>query len=688
MGNTSKNQPQTSTSTSSLPPQISADYQGLVNRATGVANTPYQPYQGEGVAPLTPQTLTGLNQVNNTSQEAQPYLNTAANMTTGALGNLNSGISNNLSTVNPQIESTIGNVNSGVNSAVGQGSSLIQQGAAPVGATPWSGSAIQQYMNPYTQSVINATQGEFNNQNQQQAQFLNSANISSGAFGGDRAGIGQSILANQQNLAQAPVIAGLNQANYGQATQEFNTQQATNLAAGQFNDQQALAAGQGLGNLGISGASTAGQLGLSGLGTMGNLGLSSASELGSLGLTGASNYGNIGTAAQTAGLQGGSAETQAGLIPQAQQQSIDQYLQGLYSQSQGYPFQTTGWLGNLLMGVGGQSGGASTTTSPPPSATSQGVGLATAGLGALTSYLSSPSDERAKENIKPVGKTFDNQTIYRYNFKGDPRTQIGLIAQQAEKKFPHAVHEAGLGGLKLLDYRAATDKAAARGHFQIGGVAQAPPQPGSSGLSPRDILAMTGDAGAQTGMSRQDIARAAYSPTALSMPNQGQGSSAGQPGWVQDPRIGYASGGSPVSYPLSPDAYIDFGAPTAIGTGVGTPPPLAGLAAAADFTASDGSGAGAVGGYNPGGVLTPNPPTPGPTIAWQPQMYQGYGIGSGPWGGGGAPSGNLASVSGGSVTNPAATLRPVAATSLPAAAAAPSRHRLIGGFKTPMVSWM
>ena len=55
--------------------------------------------------------------------------------------------------------------------------------------------------------------------------------MGAGAFGGDRAGLGQSILAGQQQTSQAPVIAGLNQANYNQALAEFNNQQQTGLGA-------------------------------------------------------------------------------------------------------------------------------------------------------------------------------------------------------------------------------------------------------------------------------------------------------------------------------------------------------------------------------------------------------------------------------------------------------------------------
>ncbi len=77
------------------------------------------------------------------------------------------------------------------------------------------------------------------------------------------------------------------------------------------------------------------------------------------------------------------------------------------------------------------------------------------------------SDEKAKENIEPVGETYDGQKIYRYNYKGDPRPQIGLIAQEVERAIPEAVSEDD--GYKTVDYGAATEGAVRRGHFADGG---------------------------------------------------------------------------------------------------------------------------------------------------------------------------------------------------------------------------
>jgi hypothetical protein len=78
------------------------------------------------------------------------------------------------------------------------------------------------------------------------------------------------------------------------------------------------------------------------------------------------------------------------------------------------------------------------------------------------------SDERVKENMEPVGRTFDGQNIYKYNYIGEPQTHLGLSAQEVEKRHPHAVHKT-LGDIRTVDYDAATQPAADRGHFDLGG---------------------------------------------------------------------------------------------------------------------------------------------------------------------------------------------------------------------------
>jgi endosialidase-like protein len=92
--------------------------------------------------------------------------------------------------------------------------------------------------------------------------------------------------------------------------------------------------------------------------------------------------------------------------------------------------------------------------------------------GAMGNFMSFLSDARAKDNIAPVGMLFDGTPIASFNYKGDPRSQIGVIAQDVEKRTPDAVSERG--GLKHVDYGKATARARAIGMLSdMPGFAQA-----------------------------------------------------------------------------------------------------------------------------------------------------------------------------------------------------------------------
>ena len=155
----------------------------------------------------------------------------------------------------------------------------------------------------------------------------------------------------------------------------------------------------------------------------------------------------LGAQAQTSGLQGAQAQIGAGTLQQQTEQADLSAKYNQFLQQQGYDFQIAQFLANIAMGTGALSGSTTTNTQP-------------------TSFF---SDERLKEDIKPIGKTFDGQPIYSYKMKGDPRTQIGLLAQEVEGRHPEAV---GLArGYKTVDYDKATEHAAHRGHFYRGGLA-------------------------------------------------------------------------------------------------------------------------------------------------------------------------------------------------------------------------
>jgi len=353
----------TTTSTSAPPQAVQDMYKYITEQGKTLQQQPYQQYQGQLVPDINATQQAGINQAQQYSEAAQPYLQQAGQMTQQAAAGYN-----------PQ------NFSQGVSA----------------------------YMSPYMQQAMGATAAQLQNVNQQQQQQLLGQGISQGAFGGDRGKIAQAALMNQQNLAM----------------------------------------GQTLGNMANQGYQSAAQNYMGGLTAQGQLG---------------AQYGNIGNLAQTAGMTGAQQLSSAGAIPYAVQQAQNAAGYQQFAQQQAYPWQTLGSLANMASGLGAGQGGVSSTTSPGPNTMNSIMGLGTSLLGFMT-----PSDERLKENMEPIGKTFDGQNLYKYNYKGDPKTQIGLSAQEVEKHHPSAVHKTD-EGIRMVDYNDATSHSADRGHFASGG---------------------------------------------------------------------------------------------------------------------------------------------------------------------------------------------------------------------------
>lgn len=78
-----------------------------------------------------------------------------------------------------------------------------------------------------------------------------------------------------------------------------------------------------------------------------------------------------------------------------------------------------------------------------------GSGLAQ-GIGAAGGAAAFFSDKRLKTDIKKVGKTNDGLPVYTYKYKGDDKTQMGVMAQDVEKKNPSAVKT--IDGFKAVNY--------------------------------------------------------------------------------------------------------------------------------------------------------------------------------------------------------------------------------------------
>lgn len=255
---------------------------------------------------------------------------------------------------------------------------------------------VQQFYNPYTEAVAKPTlQALQQQQAVERSSLMNPQSMRS--FGGDRSGVVAANLARQQALGTAQTMNPIYKQAYDQALATAQQQQGVGLGAAQANRQN----------------------------------VQQAAQL----------FGNLGTGAQQAGLAGAQAQLQAGQAQQQTEQAGKQAMYNQFMQEQGYPFQVAQFLANIATGTGALSGN---TTAGTSTTTTQGGG----------GFF---SDERLKENIKKVGETNDGQPIYRYNYKGDPRTQIGLLAQDVEKDHPEAVGLAG--GYKTVDYKKATQDA-------------------------------------------------------------------------------------------------------------------------------------------------------------------------------------------------------------------------------------
>ena len=573
----------TSQVTNTPNPTASAAYSDVLNQAKTVAATPYQPYAGEQVAGLNGGQTRAIGQLEGAYGTATPYFRGAS----GYLGSAAGGLGNvqNYLQAGSQATAGVGAAQDAANAQFGQSSGLIgQASSATAGIRPYQDLAqgaygqaqgytgqaadaygkmqaglgqvgnylgaangyfgkaaalatpqdftgadgVSKYMNPYTQSVIDTTMATARQNDRIQTAGLVGNSIGSGAYGGDRNGIAVATLAGQQDMANNSTIAGLNQANYGQATAQFNATQAqrqagagiyTGLGQGELQAgglQLNTAAGYGQAGQGYSelaSAANATGAGYTGLGQLqgqaaqeygnlasasnatgsgylssGQLGLGTAGQYASLGqlqgTTGASFgtlgslAGNIGTQAQGAAVSGASAGLQGATLQQQTQQAQDTAGYQQYQNAIQYPFNTTGWLSNIVQGIGSQQGGSSTTQG---SALSGIVGAGTTGLGILNatgafgangyvsglSSIGSVSDERMKEDIAEIGRTFDGQPLYRFRYKGDPEVRTGLMAQDVEKRDPGAV--GSLGHIKTVDYDRATRGAAERGHFANGG---------------------------------------------------------------------------------------------------------------------------------------------------------------------------------------------------------------------------
>ena len=222
---------------------------------------------------------------------------------------------------------------SGEVTGVGAGTGVGQYQQYLTGAEgltgPMTGQQLTDYESPYTQSVIDATKAQMQQEFDRQTNMRNAQAVGAGAFGGARQGIEQAIAGQQYNQNLGAMTAGLQQQGFQQAQQARQQDYQNQLGLG----QQQLGLGQyqqGMEGQRIQGMAQLGQTDI--------------------------------------GYRQAMADTLA------KQKQLELYE----------PYQRTGFMGEQLAGLmGGYPGGSRMQISPTASPVQQGIST---GLGALMGY--------------------------------------------------------------------------------------------------------------------------------------------------------------------------------------------------------------------------------------------------------------------------------------------------------------
>lgn len=165
--------------------QLAGAQGAMLNQATGIAQQPFTPYTGDMTAPMS-------------GNEQQGYSLASQTATNGVAQGLNS-----------------------------KANSLIDQ----VGGSTWNADTAAKYMNPYTQSVTDASVAASNKSYLQNLSGLKTNAAGSGAFGGSREAIQEGILSSNQNMNIGSLTATGNANAYDSAMKAWSADNTMKLNA-------------------------------------------------------------------------------------------------------------------------------------------------------------------------------------------------------------------------------------------------------------------------------------------------------------------------------------------------------------------------------------------------------------------------------------------------------------------------
>jgi hypothetical protein len=233
-------------------------------------------------------------------------------------------------------------------------------------AQPIGQSQIQQYMNPYSNMVLQQQLAEINRQGQIQGQGMQAQAVKAGAFGGSREGIQRAELGRNLAQTQNKAIADSLNTGYNSALTAAQQQQQQQLAAyGQLNT-----VGQGIGSLAQQQFGIGSQL-AQGYGQMGT-------QQGNLATQGVA----MGQSAQNLGQGDTNFLYNMGTQQQKQYQTeLDAARQNTLNRNM-QPYQQMGFVSDIYKGAPSSQMAVNTQSTAAPSPFQQAAGLGIAGTSA------------------------------------------------------------------------------------------------------------------------------------------------------------------------------------------------------------------------------------------------------------------------------------------------------------------
>lgn len=331
-------------------PQFMSDYTlGLISRANAIAAEPYQEYGGPRIAGFTDDTRNAFNQTRMAANAYQGPLAQALGLTGTAAQN------NPFAAASPYLSNSANMTQQAANApgALSAASPYMQKAEGT-----FTGSNVNQYMDPYVQNVVNRSADLANrnfNENLMpgiQDKFTRAGQYGSKGMLTDATRAARDTTENIQSQANAALSQAYQNAGqlYGaDASRQGTLAQLAGSLSGQDQSARLQAANQ-LGQLG----STAGTL---------------QGQTGALQLQAGQQYGALGQSAQQLGMQGAAALDTIGQEQQTlNQRNLDTAYQDFQNQTQ-YPRQTIDWMSSVIRGIPYSQ--TSSTTQQGPAASYQ-----------------------------------------------------------------------------------------------------------------------------------------------------------------------------------------------------------------------------------------------------------------------------------------------------------------------------